>query len=134
MIRPVCNPISDCRTAVGAGFAGGFSPPLCKRWLRRRRGEIGAMPEARQSRDGSPFFIAPHPAFAIDAVRYVGEAVAVVIAETLAQAMDAAERVDVSYEVLPAVARSRDALMLGAPLVWEQHGSNLCVDSETGNS
>jgi aerobic carbon-monoxide dehydrogenase large subunit len=86
-----------------------------------------------QSRDGSPFFIAPHPALAIDAARYVGEPVAVVVAEMLAQAMDAAERVDVSYEVLPAVARSRDALMLGAPLVWEQHGSNLCVDSETGN-
>ena len=86
-----------------------------------------------QSRDGSPFFIAPHPALAIDAARYVGEPVAVVVAEMLEQAMDAAERVDVSYEVLPAVARSRDALMLGAPLVWEQHGSNLCVDSETGN-
>src|SRR5271163_4790557 len=87
-----------------------------------------------QSRDGSPFFIAPHPALATDAARYVGEPVAVVVAEMLAQAMDAAERVDVSYEVLPTVARSRDALMLGAPLVWEQHGSNLCVDSETGNS
>jgi len=86
-----------------------------------------------QSRDGSLFFIAPHPALAIDAVRYVGEPVAVLVAETLAQAMDAAERIDVSYQVLPAVARSRDALMLGAPLVWEQHGSNLCVDSETGN-
>jgi xanthine dehydrogenase molybdopterin-binding subunit B len=61
-----------------------------------------------QSRDGSLFFAAPHPALAIDAVRCVGEPVAVVVAETLAQAMDAAERVDVSYEVLPAVARSRD--------------------------
>src|SRR5436190_10723772 len=69
-----------------------------------------------QSRDGSPFFIAPHPALAIDAARYVGEPVAVVVAKRLAQAMDAAERVDVSYEVLPAVARSRDALLLGAPL------------------
>src|SRR5690242_13123351 len=51
----------------------------------------------------------------------------------LGEAMDAAERVGVSYGVLPAAARWRDALMLGAPLVWEQHGSNLCVDSETGN-
>ena len=42
-----------------------------------------------------------------NAARYVGEPVAVVIAEILAQAMDAAERVEVSYEVLPAVARSR---------------------------
>jgi CO/xanthine dehydrogenase Mo-binding subunit len=66
-----------------------------------------------QSRDGSPFFIAPHSALAIDAARYVGEPISVVVAEMLAQAMDAAERLDVSYEVLPAVARSRDALPIG---------------------
>ena len=85
------------------------------------------------SRDGSPFFIAPHPVLATDAVRYVGEPVAIVVAETPAQAMDAAERVDVVYEPLPAVARSRDALAPGAPLVWPQHGSNLCIDSEAGD-
>src|SRR5207302_4332388 len=50
-----------------------------------------------RSRDGSAFFIAPHPVLALDAARYVGEPVAVVVAETLAQAMDAAERVDMVY-------------------------------------
>jgi carbon-monoxide dehydrogenase large subunit len=83
-------------------------------------------------RDGSGFFIAPHPVLATDEVRYVGEPVAVVIAETLAAAMDAAERVDVVYRPLAAVARSQDALGPGAPPVWPGHGSNLCVDSETG--
>jgi aerobic carbon-monoxide dehydrogenase large subunit len=82
---------------------------------------------------GSDFFIAPHPVLAGDAARYVGEPVAIVIAETLSQAMDAAERVDVVYDPLTAVARSADALSPGAPLVWEQHGSNLCVDSEAGD-
>src|SRR4051794_18204836 len=82
---------------------------------------------------GSEFFIAPHPVLARDAVRYVGEPVAVVVAETLSQAMDAAERVDVVYEPLAAIARSADALSPGAPLVWEQHGSNVCVDSEAGD-
>ena len=86
-----------------------------------------------RNRSGADFFIAPHPVLARDAVRYVGEPVAVVVAETLCQAMDAAERVDVVYEPLPAVARSADALSSGAPLVWEQHGSNLCVDSEAGD-
>ncbi len=86
-----------------------------------------------RNRDGSGFFIAPHPVLALDAVRYVGEPVAVVVAETLTQAMDAAERVDVVYAPLAAVARSRDALARGAPLVWEQHGSNRCIDSETGD-
>src|SRR5205823_12491651 len=68
-----------------------------------------------RNRDGSGFFIAPHPVLAEDAVRYVGEPVAVVVGETLAEAMDAAERVDVVYERLVAVARSRDALAPGAP-------------------
>jgi carbon-monoxide dehydrogenase large subunit len=86
-----------------------------------------------RNRDGSSFFIAPHPVLALDAVRYVGEPVAVVVAETLSEAMDAAERVDVVYQPLAAFARSRDALLPGAPPVWEQHGSNLCIDSEVGN-
>jgi carbon-monoxide dehydrogenase large subunit len=86
-----------------------------------------------RNRDGSSFFIAPHPVLALDAVRYVGEPVAVVVGETLFQAMDAAEHVGVVYEPLSAVARSRDALLPGAPPVWEQHGSNLCIDSEVGD-
>jgi aerobic carbon-monoxide dehydrogenase large subunit len=86
-----------------------------------------------KSCDGSPFFIAPHPVLATDKVRYVGEPVAMVIAETLDQAMDAAERVAVVYDPAPAVVRSADALTPGAPVVWEEHGANLCVDSEAGN-
>jgi carbon-monoxide dehydrogenase large subunit len=86
-----------------------------------------------RNRDGSAFFIAPHPVLAGDAVRYVGEPVAIVVAATLAEAMDAAERVDVVYQPLAAVARSRDALSPGAPPVWEQHGSNLCIDSAAGD-
>jgi aerobic carbon-monoxide dehydrogenase large subunit len=54
------------------------------------------------SKDGSPMKMAPHPALAADAVNYVGDAVAVVIAETQAQARDAAEKVKVDYEPLPA--------------------------------
>ena len=86
-----------------------------------------------RSRDGSGFFIAPHPVLARDAVRYVGEPVAIVVAETLAQAMDAAERVEMVYDPVAAVARSQDALAPGAPFVWDEHGSNLCVDSEAGD-
>src|SRR6516164_9631860 len=86
-----------------------------------------------KSRDGSPFLIPPHPVLALDKTRYIGEPVAVVIAETLWQATDAAERLAVAYEPLPALVRSADALMPEAPLVWEDHGSNLCVDSETGD-
>jgi len=86
-----------------------------------------------KSRDGLPFLIAPHPVLALEKVRYVGEPVAVVVAETLCQAIDAAERLAVEYAPLPAVVRSADALMPAAPLVWEEHGTNLCVDSATGD-
>src|SRR6185437_6828672 len=56
------------------------------------------------SKDGSPMKMAPHPAIAVDKACYVGDPVAVVIATTLAQARDAAEKVKVDYTVLPAVA------------------------------
>jgi carbon-monoxide dehydrogenase large subunit len=86
-----------------------------------------------KSRDGSPLFIAPHPVLATGKVRHIGEPVAVVVAETLSQAMDAAERLAIVYDPLPAVARSADGLVPGAPVVWEEHGANLCVDSEAGD-
>src|SRR5215471_6025937 len=75
-----------------------------------------------KSRDGSPFLTPPHTVLALGKARYVGEPVAVVVAETLWQAMDAAERVAVEYEPLPAVVRSADALAPEAPLVWAEHG------------
>jgi len=86
-----------------------------------------------KSRDGSPFLITPHPVLAVEKTRYVGEPVAVVIAETLSHATDAAERLAVEYSPLPAVTRSADALAPEAPLIWDEHGTNLCVDSETGD-
>src|SRR4051794_22151815 len=86
-----------------------------------------------RSRDGSEFFLAPHPVLALDAVRYVGEPVAIVVAETPSQAMDAAELVEVTYQARSSVTRSRQALASGAPLIWPQHDANLCVDSEAGD-
>jgi carbon-monoxide dehydrogenase large subunit len=55
------------------------------------------------SKDGTPMKMAPHPALAADKVCHVGDAVAVVIAESQAQGRDAAEKVNVNYEILPAV-------------------------------
>jgi len=86
-----------------------------------------------KSRDGSPFFAAPHPVLAGEVVRYVGEPVAVVVAATLAQAMDAAERISIAYEALPSVSVATDALAEAAPALWDERGSNCCVDSETGD-
>src|SRR5205807_4655197 len=64
---------------------------------------------------GKPVFIGPHMLLPVDKARHVGEAVAMVVAETPAQALDAAEAVAVDYEVLPHVIHSEDAMRPGAP-------------------
>jgi len=69
------------------------------------------------SKDGSPMKMAPHPALAAITVNHVGDAVAVVIAETTAQGKDAAEKVVVDYEVLPAVVDPAKAQAKGAPQI-----------------
>jgi len=66
-------------------------------------------------------------ALAVDKVRYVGDPVALVVAETRAQAMDAAELVDVDYDDLPAVSDVEDALADDAPLQFEEIGSNVAT-------
>ncbi len=68
----------------------------------------------------------------VDRVRHVGEIVALVVAETAAAAVDAAELVVVDYETLPSVSDARLALADGAPPVWEQ--GNLCVEAERGDA
>ena len=69
----------------------------------------------------------PRAALAVDKVRYVGDPVALVIAETRAQAMDAAELVDIDYDDLPAVTDIEDALADDAPLQFEAIGSNIAT-------
>src|SRR3989441_2630794 len=87
-----------------------------------------------KSRDGSEFFIAPHLPLPPDRARFVGEAVAMVIAETPAAARDGAERVAVDYAPLPAITVTADAAAAGAPILWDETTSNLCVDSEAGDA
>jgi carbon-monoxide dehydrogenase large subunit len=76
--------------------------------------------------NGQPMKEPPHPVLAQGKVRYVGDQVAVVIAETLDQAQDAAELVQVDYEVLPAVADGRLARAKGAPQLHEIAPDNTC--------
>ena len=61
-----------------------------------------------------------------DRVRWVGDYVAFVVAETVHQAMDAAELIEVDYEPLPAIVSADDAIKPGAPLVWDDCPNNIC--------
>jgi carbon-monoxide dehydrogenase large subunit len=75
----------------------------------------------------------PHPLLVADSVKHVGDAVAMIIAETREQARDAAELVEVDYEELPAVANPAQAAKAGAPLVHKDAPNNICFDWELGN-
>ena len=70
---------------------------------------------------------------AIDKVRAVGERVAFVVAETLAQARDAAELIEIDYEPLPAVITAEDAVKPGAPAVWDEAPNNVAFTLMMGN-
>ena len=72
------------------------------------------------------------PVFATGKVRFVGDIVAAVVAETAAQASDAAEAVIVDYETLPAVINAVDGLAADAPLLFPDTGTNICFVSEFG--
>ncbi len=83
--------------------------------------------------DGTPLNQPPRHALAIDRVRYVGEPVALIVAETVSQAQDAAEAVEVDYEELEAVTDQVKALEPGAPQIWDDIEGNFCLDFELGD-
>jgi carbon-monoxide dehydrogenase large subunit len=82
---------------------------------------------------GGAVFIGPHLLLPADKARHVGEAVAMVVAETLVQAFDAAEAVEVDYEVLAHVLHAQDAMAPGAPKVWDEVGDNIPVETWFGD-
>ncbi len=92
--------------------------------------EVGGVPCGWQvtDRHGQPMQEPKHPVLAEGKLRHVGEPVAAVVAETEAQARDAAEAVALDVEELPAVIDMRAALEAGAPKVHDDLSSNLCYD------
>jgi aerobic carbon-monoxide dehydrogenase large subunit len=87
----------------------------------------------RKRSNGQPAFACPQPLLCQDRVRYVGDPVAFVVAETLNQAKDAAELIEVGYEPLPAVVTAEEALAPGAPAVHDENPGNEAFFHEGGN-
>jgi carbon-monoxide dehydrogenase large subunit len=83
---------------------------------------------------GSAVFIGPHLLLPADKARHVGEAVAMVVAETRCQALDAAAALEVVYEELPFVVHSEDAMQTGAPTIWAEVPDNILVDTHFGDA
>src|SRR5215471_17555867 len=82
---------------------------------------------------GGAIFFGPQPLLPVDRVRHVGEAVAMVVAETLPQALDAAEAVEIECQELPRVTNPRAAILPGAPPVWDEVPDNVFVDTMFGD-
>jgi len=89
---------------------------------------------ARKRPDGSPMFWRAHPGLARERVRHVGDPVAAVVAETLAQAKDAADLVAIEFEALPSVTDAVRALQPGAAPVWDECPDNICNVFESGDT
>src|SRR3979409_522189 len=85
-----------------------------------------------KSRDGTPLLQTNRTALMTDKVRYVGDPVAFVVAETLAQARDAAEAVELDIEPLPAVTRPDEAAKPGAPQLYDHIPNNVALDYHYG--
>jgi carbon-monoxide dehydrogenase large subunit len=86
------------------------------------------------NRDGTPMIKPARPALPTDKVRFVGDPVAFVVAETLLQAKDAAEAVEVDVDALPAVVRPEEASRPGAPRIYDEAPNNVALDYHFGDS
>ncbi|MBT5665741.1 MAG: xanthine dehydrogenase family protein molybdopterin-binding subunit [Rhodospirillaceae bacterium] len=86
-----------------------------------------------KNKDGSPIQAPVWRAMATERVRYVGDTVAVVLAETRIQAEDAATLIDIDYEELPCVTDPIQASQNDGAVIWEDFGSNVALDWETGD-
>lgn len=97
---------------------------------------LGSIPPVASApgRDGTPMYAAGMPALAHDRIRYVGEPIAIVVAETLAQAQDAAERVTVEVKELPVASTVEKAIESGATPIHAQAGSNIALDWTDGDA
>jgi len=120
-IRSIDTKAAAAAPGVVAVFSGGDLTGLStmKMTLKRKRP------------DGSPMFAPPHTGLTKDRARYVGDPVALVIAETPAQAADAAEMVHVDYEPLPSVTSTAEAI--GGPTVWDECPDNVSNLFEVGD-
>jgi carbon-monoxide dehydrogenase large subunit len=97
---------------------------------------LGPMPISvtQKNRDGSAARVPTQPVMTTDKVRFVGDPVAIVVAETAKQARDAAESVVLDIDPLPAVTEARAAVALGAPLLYDDVPGNQVVDFHYGDA
>ena len=125
--------IANIDTTAALGAPGVLAVLTGADWEAEGLGGIPTRTPVK-NRDGSPPAMPRRPGLVGDRVRFVGDAVAFVVAETIEAAKDAAELIEVDYDPLPAVTDAKAALESDAPLVWDDVPGNLCVDYEAGDA
>ncbi len=95
---------------------------------------VPGMPAKWKRPDGEPMKYRPQPPLALGRVRYVGDPVALVVAETLDQARDGAELVEVDYDPLPSITDTAQTVADDPPLVWDDYPDNISGLYQAGDS
>jgi carbon-monoxide dehydrogenase large subunit len=103
-------------------------------WAKENYGGLPCEDANKKKQDGSPMYHPEHPVLVKGQVKLVGDCVAFVVAETYAQARDAAELIDVDYESLPSVTDVEGAIAEGAPAVWPDCPDNISFFEEKGDA
>lgn len=132
------SPHAHARIAAVATAAAKAMPGVLGVWTGAdlAAAGIGHLPclAPVKSVDGSPTSATPRPVLAEGFVRHVGDPVAFVVAETHQQARDAAEAIEVDYEILPAATDLATATEAGQPQVWDSAPNNTCFDWHVGDA
>jgi carbon-monoxide dehydrogenase large subunit len=95
---------------------------------------LSAPPDVQARLRGAAPIATGHYPLPADRVRFVGEPAAVVVAETIAAAKDAAELVEIIWEPLSVVVRAADSVAANAPVLWDEAPDNICIDIEVGDA
>ena len=131
----VRSPYSHARFTIGDLSAAQAAPGVHLVWTAADIAEMKGMPVVGKGRaiGGAKVIERKIPVLCADTVRYVGDAVAFVVADDLNHAKSAAELLEIDYDPLPAVVSCVDALEPDAPKVWEDGGQNLSFECERGD-
>jgi len=124
--------IKSIDVAAARSAAGVLAVITARDWEEANLGDLPSHPGLKR-RGGTPMYLPRYPVLAIDRVRWVGDPVVFVVAETVAQAMDASELVSVDYDPLEAVVATSRAIEAGAPRLYDDCEDNLCFEQSAGD-
>ena len=126
--------IRSINTEVAQAAPGVLRVLTGEDWAKENYGGLPCEDANKKKQDGSPMYHPEHPVLVKGQVKLVGDCVAFVVAETYAQARDAAELIDVDYESLPSVTDVEGAIAEGAPAVWPDCPDNISFFEEKGDA